>query len=148
MAQNNWNWFVGPYQDLSEKQQVFLDPDHIVPEKRFGPPGQPKPPNNFDDEGPPELDGDANGPKQAVPPPIEEKVLSSVQSRNPYRNLKGRVKGNVGGEGKIQRPAVLAVYSVVVTVVLVAALVRSCRVNKKGVRVDSDDGLGSYSAIH
>ena len=146
MARNNYNWFIGPYQDLTEEQMLFLLPDHVAPESHHGTGDEPKPPNNFEDEWKrEEEEGDAHPQKPLRQ--VKERVLSSLQSRNPFlQNVDGisdgmsdGIKGNLHD---IQRPATFVVYSIVVTLLMIAAYIQSCRVK----RVD-DNTVGSYVEI-
>jgi len=154
MAQHNYNWFIGPYQDLTEEQKVFLLPDHVVPEHPERPIGvEPKPPNNFQDEMEREEKGEEGEEEEMDHPTkqLKEKALSSsLQSRNPFRSGDGKGDGSTTNDNldTISRPATYMIYGTVITILLIAALFKSCRVERKQPVNVEEDNHGSYVQIH
>jgi len=154
MAQNNYNWFIGPYQDLTEELKAFLLPDHVVPQHPARPVGvEPKPPNNFQDEWDKEVaaDGEEEGEQQDHPEKqLKEKALSSsLQSRNPFGSGNGKGDDSKTNDqlDTISRPTTYMIYGTVITILLIAALFKSCRVERKQPVNVEDDALGSYVQI-
>lgn len=133
MAQHNYNWFIGPYQDLETEQMLFLSPDHEVPGHNHPVTGdEPKPPMFMDDH-PDDSEGEHS----------DEQVLSSLQQRNPFRIA----RQNIMKDQRTGRPTAIVVYCVVLSVFIILSVILKSR-RPKAIHQKSGDALGSYVQIH
>merc|ERR550525_527110 len=126
MAQNNYNWFIGPYQDLEEEQMLFLSADYVVPGHNHPITGdEPKPPM-FNDDRPDDQPPNLEEEQSDHPTEKSEQLLSSLQKRNPFRIARENAMRNQ----KTRRPEAFVVYGIVISVFIVMALILKSRRSK------------------